>query len=93
MELLGTFLGKILGVAVGIYFLLTAAQSVSIYVHHIIDFMLPETPFPVITVIHILVICYLVWHGPEVIARIGVFGFIAGLIFTLLVFLPLFDAS
>lgn len=104
-QLLGTFAGKFLGLGLVVYLMLAANQSINIYVHHINDFLLPETPFGVITVIHILVICYLVWHGPEVIARIAVIGFFQAGVFTLLVFLatlpeidlhrvlPLFDTG
>lgn len=86
-KLLGTVLGKILGFGLVVYFLLMADQSVSIYIHHINDFLLPETPFLVLTVIHVIVICYIVWHGPEVIARVSVISFFVAAIFTFLVFL------
>jgi len=86
-ELIGKIPGKALGLGLFFYFLLAAGQSVSIYVHHIIDFLLPETPFMVIAVIHVLVISYIVWHGPEVIARVTVIGFFMAVVFTILVFL------
>jgi len=104
-ELLGSILGKALGLGLVLYFLLAANQSVSIYIHHINDFLLPETPFVVLTLIHVLVVCYIVWHGPEVIVRVSVLGFIAAVIFTFLTFLatlqeidfqrilPLFDSG
>lgn len=86
-QLLGTILGKVLGFGLFLYFLLTADQSVTIYIHHINDFLLPETPFLVLTVIHVIVVCYIVWHGPEVIARVSVIGFFAAVLFSFLVFL------
>jgi spore germination protein KB len=75
------------------------------YIHHLTDYLQPETPFLVITVMHVLVITYFVWLGLEVIARFGVIAFSLALVFTLLVFLatlpeinfnrilPLFEAG
>jgi spore germination protein KB len=57
------------------------------YIHHLTDFLLPETPFLVVTILHMLVVCYLVWKGPEVIARMGVIAFAMAFIFYFLVFL------
>lgn len=86
-ELLGTVLGKILGLVLSIYFFLIACSSVSMYIHHLSDFLLPQTPFLVMTVLHVFVICYLVWEGPEVIARTAVIAFSMAIIFYLLVFM------
>lgn len=102
-NLVGRIPAKILGSVLAAHFFLGALQSVVIYVHHINDFLLTETPFLVITVVYVMVVCYLVWHGPEVIARIGIIAFIMTSLFTVLVFiaslqeinfyrvLPLFD--
>lgn len=57
------------------------------YIHHLTDFLLQETPFAVLTVLHMAVICYLVWKGPEVIARMGVIAFSFAILFYILVFL------
>lgn len=84
-DLLGTVFGKILGLILAIYFFLVAANSVSMYIHHLSDFLLPQTPFLVVTVLHVLVICYLIWKGPEVIARTSVIAFSMAVIFYLLV--------
>ncbi|MHB1419998.1 MAG: GerAB/ArcD/ProY family transporter [Bacillota bacterium] len=104
-ELLGSIPGKALGFLLALYFLLVAVESVAIYVHHINDFLLPETPFLVITVIHVLVVCYLAWHGPEVIFRTSVFAFYLLMLFCSFVIiatipeidldrvLPLFDTN
>ncbi|PKM79950.1 MAG: spore gernimation protein [Firmicutes bacterium HGW-Firmicutes-14] len=86
-KLVGFIPGKALGLLLCLYFLFGAYQSVAIYVHHMNDFLLTETPFAVITVIYVLVVCYLVWHGPEVIARLSVIGIAAALVFSFLVFL------
>lgn len=85
-ELLGPVLGKLLGGILAIYFFVTAASSISMYIHHLSDFLLTGTPFLVIITMHVLVICYLVWKGPEVIARVGVIAFKAAIIFYLMVF-------
>lgn len=86
-ELLGTVLGKVLGLVLSIYFFLVACSTVSMYIHHLSDFLLPQTPFLVMTVMHVSVICYLVWKGPEVIARTAVIAFSMAIIFYLLVFM------
>ncbi|WPC44089.1 endospore germination permease [Clostridium sp. JS66] len=86
-KLLGRVFGKILGLMLTIYFFLLAASSISMYIHHLSDFLLPQTPFLVVSTLHIFVICYLVWKGPEVIARTSVIAFGAAIIFYLLVFM------
>ncbi|MDS1029813.1 endospore germination permease [Bacillota bacterium LX-D] len=86
-DLLWTIPGKLLGFVLAIYFLVSAASNVSMYIHHLTDFLLPETPFLVVTVLHVAVICYLVSKGPEVIARMGVIGFALASVFLFMVFL------
>lgn len=86
-DLLGSFLGKILGLVLAMYFFVVAVNSVSMYIHHLTAFLLPETPFLVVTTLHVMVICYFVWKGPEVIARTGVIGFSMAIVFYALVFL------
>lgn len=86
-NLLGNFIGKLLGLILALYFLIFSVNSISMYIHHLTAFLLPQTPFIVVTALHVLVTCYLVWAGPEVIARTGVIGFALALIFYLLVFL------
>jgi len=86
-ELLGTGLGKLLGLVLTIYFFLIASSSVSMYIHHLSDFLLPQTPFLVVTVLHIFVICYLIWKGYEVIGRTSVVAFGMAIVFYLLVFM------
>lgn len=86
-NLLGSLLGKLLGLVLAIYFLICAVNSVSMYIHHLTAFLLPETPFPVVAVLHVSVICYFVWKGPEVIARTGVIGFSLAVVFYILVLL------
>lgn len=83
-SLLGKIPAKALGLLLFLYFLLASQQSVAIYIHHVTDYLLPETPFLVITLTHIVVVCYLVWQGPEVIARVSVIGFINAALFNLL---------
>lgn len=85
--LLGSVLGKVLGLVLTIYFFVTASSSVTMYIHHLSDFLLPQTPFLVVTILHVFVICYLVWKGPEVIARTAVIAFGMAIIFYLLVFM------
>jgi len=86
-DLLGKILGKLLGLMLLLFFIVSAAISVSIYIQHLTDFLLPETPFLVITTMHLIVISYLIWKGPEVIARIGTIAFSLACIFYLLVLL------
>lgn len=86
-ELLWTIPGKILGLLLTAFFFVAAANTVSMYIHHLTDFLLPETPFLVVTTIHAAVVSYLVWKGPEVIARMGVLGFALATVFHFLVFL------
>ncbi|OPJ59240.1 GerAB/ArcD/ProY family transporter [Clostridium oryzae] len=86
-ELLGSVFGKILGLIVAIYFFLLASSSITMYIHHLTGFLLPETPFLVITGLHVFIICYLVWKGPEVIGRTSVIAFAMAIIFYLLVFM------
>lgn len=86
-DLLWTIPGKLLGVVLTIYFFVASANAVSIYIHHLTDFLLPETPFMVVTVLHVAVVSYMVWKGPEVIARMGVIGFGLAILFYFLVFL------
>lgn len=95
-DLLGTILGKLLGLLLSLYFFVSATISVSMYIQHLPDFLLPETPFLVVTIMHLIVICYLIWHGPEIIGRIGTLAFSLACIFYFLVLLaslPEFDAS
>lgn len=84
-ELLGSILGKVLGFMLAIYFFLGACSSVTMYIHHLSDFLLPQTPFIVMTVMHVLVILYLVWKGEEVIGRTAIVAFLMTIIFYLLV--------
>jgi spore germination protein KB len=104
-KLLGRVLGKVLGLLLAIYFFLSASSSITMYVHHLTGFLLPETPFLVVTLLHVFIICYLVWEGPEVIARISVFAFAMAIIFFVIVsaaslseinidrILPIFDSG
>jgi len=104
-DLLGRVLGKVLGFVLAIYFFIAASSSITMYVHHLTGFLLPQTPFLVVTLLHVFIICYLVWEGPEVIGRISVFAFVMAVIFYLLVFmaslseinidriLPVFDSG
>lgn len=86
-DLLSAVPGKLLGLVLTVYFTFAAANTITMYIHHLTDFLLPETPFLVVTVLHITVICYLVWKGPEVIARIGVVAFSLAIVFYVLVFI------
>lgn len=86
-ELLGSILGKVLGLALTIYFFISASSSVIMYIHHLSDFLLPQTPFLVMTVMHVLVIFYLVWQGEEVIGRTAIIAFSMAIIFYLIVFM------
>lgn len=85
-ELMGRVLGKIVGLLLAVYFFIAASSSISMYIHHLSDFLLTGTPFLVIIMMHVSVICYLIWKGPEVIARVGVIAFKAAIIFYLMVF-------
>ncbi|WP_242874630.1 GerAB/ArcD/ProY family transporter [Clostridium pasteurianum] len=86
-ELLGGVFGKIMGVILTVHFFLSASSSISMYIHHLSDFLLPQTPFLVVTIMHVFIICYLVWKGPEVIARTAVIAFKMAIIFYLIVFM------
>lgn len=86
-ELLGNVLGKVLGLLVAIYFFISSSSSTTMYIHHLTGFLLPETPFLVVTALHVFIICYLVWKGPEVIARTSVIAFAMAIIFYTLVFM------
>ncbi|MDV3429320.1 MAG: endospore germination permease [Bacillota bacterium] len=104
-ELLGCVLGKALGLLLTIYFFLSASSSITMYIHHLTGFLLPQTPFLVVTILHVFIICCLVWEGPEVIGRTSVIAFAMAVIFFLLVFsaslseinidriLPVFDTG
>ncbi|MFA6941428.1 MAG: GerAB/ArcD/ProY family transporter, partial [Clostridiaceae bacterium] len=104
-ELLGRVLAKVLGLLLAVYFFFAASSSITMYVDHLTGFLLPQTPFLVVMLLHVFIICYLVWGGPEVIARISVFAFAMAIIFFLLVFmaslseinidriLPIFDSG
>lgn len=84
-ELLGSVLGKVLGLILTIYFFLCSCSSVTMYIHHLSDFLLTQTPFLIMTVMHVLVICYLVWEGEEVIGRTAIIAFSMAIIFYLIV--------
>lgn len=86
-ELLWKIPGKVIGFILAVYFLLFAVNTISMYIHHLTDFLLPETPFLVVTVLHIAVVTYLIHKGPEVIARLGVLGLAFAIFFHFLVFL------
>lgn len=86
-NLLGSILGKVLGFMLTIYFFLSASSSVTMYIHHLSDFLLPQTPFLVMTVMHVLVIFYLAWEGEEVIGRAAIIAFSMAIIFYLIVFM------
>lgn len=85
-SLLSLIPGKLIGIVLTVYFTVAASNCISMYIHHLTDFLLQETPFPVVTVLHVIVVCYLVWKGPEVIARIGVIAFALAVLFYTLVF-------
>lgn len=93
-DLFGVILGKLLGFIIFLYFLAAAALTVSAYIQHLTDFLLPETPFLVVSIMHLIVICYLIWQGLEAIGRIGIIALFLDLIFftlILLASLPEFD--
>ncbi|MGE5380372.1 MAG: GerAB/ArcD/ProY family transporter [Methylocystaceae bacterium] len=104
-NLLGVVFSKLLGLLLFVYFFISATNAAVMYIHHLTDFLLPETPFLVVTVLHVAVICYFVWQGPEVIGRVSMLAFVLGLFFYILVFLavlpeintsritPLFDSG
>lgn len=104
-DLMGSFLGKTLGLVLAVYFFIVSVNSVTMYIHHLTAFLLPETPFLVVTTLHVIIVCYFVWEGPEVIARIGVIAFSLAIVFYVLVLLaslaeidigrilPLFDSG
>ncbi|MGI5920320.1 MAG: GerAB/ArcD/ProY family transporter [Syntrophomonadaceae bacterium] len=95
-DLLGSILGKMLGVMLALYFAVSAAISVSMYIQHLTDFLLPETPYLVVTIMHISVICYMIWRGSEVIGRIATIAlFLTGIFYFLIVIaaLPEFEIS
>ncbi|MBP1761177.1 MAG: spore germination protein [Firmicutes bacterium] len=94
--LFGKILGKLLGLLLFMFFVLYAALAVSAYIQHLTDFLLPETPFMVVLVMHLVVVCYLVWQGPETIARIGLLAFALTFIFFALIgvsAIPEFDMT
>lgn len=86
-ELLTTIPGKLVGFILSVFFFVATANTVSMYIHHLTDFLLPETPFLVVTILHVGVVSFLILKGPEVIARMGVIGFSLAIVFYLLVFL------
>lgn len=86
-ELLWLIPGKLLGLILTAYFIVGAANCIAMYIHHLTDFLLPETPYLVVIILHMMVVSYLVWKGPEVIARMGVIAFTLAIVFYLLVFL------
>lgn len=86
-ELLWTFPGKLIGLVLTVYFFVGSVNTISMYIHHLTDFLLPETPFLVVTVLHVAVVSYLLYKGPETIGRMGVIGFGMAIIFYVLVFL------
>lgn len=86
-DLLGCVLGKIIGLLLSIYLFLSSCSSISMYIQHLTGFLLPETPFLVVCTLHVLIICYLVWEGPEVIGRTSVIAFAMAIIFYILVFM------
>lgn len=83
--LLGKILGKLLGLLLFLFFIINSALAVSAYIQHLTDFLLPETPFLVVLVMHVVVVCYLVWQGPETIARVGLLAFALSFIFFALI--------
>lgn len=85
-KLFGNIFGKIFGLLIVIYFFVSASSSTSMYIHHLTDFLLPQTPFWVVTSLHVFVICYLLWKGPEVLGRTAVIAFAMAIIFYILVF-------
>jgi len=54
-ELLSTIPGKLVGLLLSVYFFIAAANTISMYIHHLTDFLLPETPFLVVTILHVAV--------------------------------------
>lgn len=86
-DLLGSAFGKILGFVLAIYMFISATSAISMYIHHLTDFLLPQTPFLVVASLHIFVICYLVWNGIEVIGRTSVIAFWMAIVFFILVYM------
>lgn len=73
-ELLGKWVGKVIGLAVFIYFIGANGGVMITFVYHLRDYFLPELPIFVFVVAVTVVTIFSVYHGLEVTARIAIVG-------------------
>lgn len=82
-ELLGKWIGKLIGVLLIIFFSISFATSANVLILHLKEYFLPETPFIVLCLIYTLLCLYGVYLGIEVVIRFSLLGLIMLLLITI----------
>lgn len=74
-ELLGKWTSKIIGVILGLFFIVAYGTSANVMTLHVSEYFLPNTPFFLICLLYTLICVYGVFLGIEVIMRFSILGF------------------
>jgi len=75
-ELLGSGLGKLIGVILAIFFVIAYGTSANVLILHVKEYFLVETPFIVLCFVYTLLCMYGVYLGIEVVVRFSLLGLI-----------------
>jgi spore germination protein KB len=75
-KLIGKLPTKLLGIILAAYFAVAFAVSANVINMHVKEYLLPETPFIIISAVYIILCTYGVILGIEVVSRFAIFGFI-----------------
>ncbi|NPV93488.1 MAG: endospore germination permease [Firmicutes bacterium] len=82
-EILGKWIGKLVGLVLGIFFIFAFGASANTMTLHLSQYFMPETPYILICLLYTLLCMYGVFLGPEVVARFSLVGFIMLFMITL----------
>jgi spore germination protein KB len=85
--MLGTIVGKILGVIFFIFFLGAFGSIMTTFVYHLKDYFLPEAPTWIFILVAVIVGGYAIFYGIEVVARMALIGVFSILFLNLLLLL------
>lgn len=86
-ELLGKWIGKIIGALLTLFFIGAFATSANTMILHLKIYFLPNTPFLFICILYIVLCMYAVHLGFEVVVRFSFIGFIGIIAISFLMFL------
>lgn len=75
-DIIGKWPAKLLGLILGLFFIMTYAASASTLLLHLEEYFLPETPYFLLCIIYTALCMYGVFLGSEVVIRFSMIGFI-----------------